>query len=142
MDSIDKMGEDGTLSTLSKRERLQISRTREKLERNLGSISKMNRMPSAIFIVDITKEHIAVAESAKLGIPTFAMVDTNSDPNQISFPIPSNDDSSKSIRKIMQVITDAVKEGLADRDQANAEKEKAKAEKKVIEEKTEEKIEK
>ena len=142
MDSIDKMGEDGTLSTLSKRERLQISRTREKLERNLGSISKMNRMPSAIFIVDITKEHIAVAESAKLGIPTFAMVDTNSDPNQISFPIPSNDDSSKSIRKIMEVITDAVKEGLADRDQANAEKEKAKAEKKVIEEKAEETIEK
>ena len=142
MDSIDKMGEDGTLSTLSKRERLQISRTREKLERNLGSISKMNRMPSAIFIVDITKEHIAVAESAKLGIPTFAMVDTNSDPNQISFPIPSNDDSSKSIRKIMEVITDAVKEGLADRDQANAEKAKAKAEKKAIEEKTEETTEK
>ena len=137
MDSIDKMGEDGTLSTLSKRERLQISRTREKLERNLGSISKMNRMPSAIFIVDITKEHIAVAESAKLGIPTFAMVDTNSDPNQISFPIPSNDDSSKSIRKIMEVITDAVKEGLADRDQANAEKEKSKAEKKAVEEKPE-----
>ena len=142
MDSIDKMGEDGTLSTLSKRERLQISRTREKLERNLGSISKMNRMPSAIFIVDITKEHIAVAESAKLGIPTFAMVDTNSDPNQISFPIPSNDDSSKSIRKIMEVITDAVKEGLADRDQANAEKAKAKEEKKSIEEKTEETTEK
>ena len=92
-------------------------------------------MPSAIFIVDITKEHIAVAESAKLGIPTFAMVDTNSDPNQISFPIPSNDDSSKSIRKIMEVITDAVKEGLADRDQANAEKAKAKEEKKAIEEK-------
>ena len=135
MDSIDKMGEDGTFDTLSKRERLQISRTREKLERNLGSISKMNRMPSAIFIVDITKEHIAVAESAKLGIPTFAMVDTNSDPNQISFPIPSNDDSSKSIRKIMEVITDAVKEGLADRDQANAEKAKAKEEKKAIEEK-------
>ena len=142
MDSIDKMGVDGTLSTLSKRERLQISRTREKLERNLGSISKMNRMPSAIFIVDITKEHIAVSESAKLGIPTFAMVDTNSDPNQISFPIPSNDDSSKSIRKIMEVITDAVKEGLADRDQANAEKAKAKAEKKAIEEKTEETTEK
>lgn len=142
MDSIDKMGEDGTLATLSKRERLQISRTREKLERNLGSISKMNRMPSAIFIVDITKEHIAVAEAAKLGIPTFAMVDTNSDPNLISFPIPSNDDSSKSIRKIMEIITDAVKEGLADREQANAEKAKAKAEKKAVEEKTEETTEK
>jgi small subunit ribosomal protein S2 len=114
---------------LSKRERLQISRTREKLERNLGSISKMNRMPSAIFIVDITKEHIAVAESAKLGIPVFAMVDTNSDPNQISYPIPANDDSSQSIGKIMQVVTDAIKEGLLDKEQANAEKAKLKAEK-------------
>ena len=132
MDTIDKMGEDGTLGTLSKRERLQISRTREKLERNLGSISKMNRMPSAIFIVDISKEHIAVSEAAKLGIPTFAMVDTNSDPNLISFPIPSNDDSSKSIRKIMEVVTDAVKEGLSEREKDNA------AKSKVIVEKNEE----
>ena len=116
MDSIDKMGEDGTLATLSKRERLQISRTRGKLEKNLGSISKMNRMPSAIFIVDISKEHIAVSEAAKLGIPTFAMVDTNSNPNNVSFPIPSNDDSSKSIRKILEVVTEAVKEGISDRD--------------------------
>ena len=122
MDSIDKMGEDGTLATLSKRERLQISRTREKLERNLGSISKMNRMPSAIFIVDISKEHIAVSEASKLSIPTFAMVDTNSNPNNVSFPIPSNDDSSKSIKKILEVVTDAIKEGLSDREQANAEK--------------------
>ena len=129
MDSIDKMGEDGTLATLSKRERLQISRTREKLERNLGSISKMNRMPSAIFIVDISKEHIAVSEASKLSIPTFAMVDTNSNPNNVSFPIPSNDDSSKSIRKILEVITEAVKEGLLDREQANAEKAKQKKEK-------------
>jgi len=129
MDSIDKMGEDGTLATLSKRERLQISRTREKLERNLGSISKMNRMPSAIFIVDISKEHIAVSEASKLSIPTFAMVDTNSNPNNVSFPIPSNDDSSKSIRKILEVITEAVKEGLSDREQANAEKAKQKKEK-------------
>ena len=129
MDSIDKMGEDGTLATLSKRERLQISRTREKLERNLGSISKMNRMPSAIFIVDISKEHIAVSEASKLSIPTFAMVDTNSNPNNVSFPIPSNDDSSKSIRKILEVVTDAIKEGLSDREQANAEKAKQKKEK-------------
>ncbi len=129
MDSIDKMGEDGTLATLSKRERLQISRTREKLERNLGSISKMNRMPSAIFIVDISKEHIAVSEASKLSIPTFAMVDTNSNPNNVSFPIPSNDDSSKSIRKILEVITEAVKEGLSDREQANAEKAKQQKEK-------------
>jgi len=143
MEIIDKMGVDGTLETLSKRERLQISRTREKLERNLGSIAKMKRMPSAIFIVDINKEHIAVAESGKLGIPTIAMVDTNSNPNLISYPIPSNDDSSKSIRKIMETITDAVKEGLADRDQAMAEKAKQKEEKqaaeaKAIEEKKEE----
>ena len=126
MDSIDKMEEDGTLSTLSKRERLQISRTREKLEKNLGSISKMNRMPSAIFIVDIIKEHIAVSEAAKLGIPTFAMVDTNSNPNNVSFPIPANDDSSKSIRKILEVVTNAIKEGLSDREQANVEKAKEK----------------
>ena len=146
MEIIDKMGVDGTLDTLSKRERLQISRTREKLEKNLGSISKMNRMPSAIFIVDINKEHIAVTESAKLGIPTIAMVDTNSNPNLISYPIPSNDDSSKSIRKIIETVTDAVKEGLADRDQAMAEKAKQKADKKaaeekVVEEKKEEKTE-
>ena len=122
MDTIDKMGQDGTLATLSKRERLQISRTREKLEKNLGSISKMNRMPSAIFIVDITKEHIAVSEAVKLGIPTLAMVDTNSDPNNVSFPIPANDDSSKSIRKILEVVTEAIKEGISDREKANTEK--------------------
>jgi len=133
MDTIDKMSEDGTLSTLSKRERLQISRTREKLERNLGSISKMNRMPSALFVVDIVKENIAVAEATKLGIPIFAMVDTNSDPEKVSFPIPSNDDSSKSINKIMSIVTEAVKEGLADRDQANAEKAQAKLDKKAAE---------
>ena len=142
MDSIDKMGEDGTLATLSKRERLQISRTREKLEKNLGSISKMNRMPSAIFIVDITKEHIAVSEAAKLGIPTFAMVDTNSDPNNVSFPIPANDDSSKSIRKILEVVTEAIKEGVSDREQANAEKVKEKAKEKSEQEKNEETTEK
>ena len=139
MDSIDKMGEDGTLATLSKRERLQISRTREKFEKNLGSISKMNRMPSAIFIVDIIKEHIAVSEASKLGIPTFAMVDTNSNPNNVTFPIPANDDSSKSIRKILEVVTDAVKEGLSDREHANAEKakEKEKTEQVKIKETTE-----
>ena len=142
MDSIDKMGEDGTLATLSKRERLQISRTREKLEKNLGSISKMNRMPSAIFIVDIIKEHIAVSEAAKLGIPTFAMVDTNSNPNNVSFPIPSNDDSSKSIRKILEVVTEAVKEGLSDREHANTEKAKEKAKEKAEQEKKEETTEK
>ena len=142
MDSIDKMEEDGTLSTLSKRERLQISRTREKLEKNLGSISKMNRMPSAIFIVDIIKEHIAVSEAAKLGIPTFAMVDTNSNPNNVSFPIPANDDSSKSIRKILEVVTNAIKEGLSDREQANVEKAKEKEKEKTEQVKIKETTEK
>ena len=89
MDTIDKMSADGTLATLSKRERLQISRTREKLDRNLGSIAKMNRMPSALFVVDIVKEHIAVAEAIKLNIPIFAMVDTNSDPKNDRFPYSS-----------------------------------------------------
>lgn len=138
MDTIDKMGQDGTLATLSKRERLQISRTREKLEKNLGSISKMNRMPSAIFIVDITKEHIAVSEAVKLGIPTFAMVDTNSDPNNVSFPIPANDDSSKSIRKILEVVTEAIKEGISDREKANTEKIKEKVKEKTEQPKNEE----
>tara|TARA_Y100001954_G_scaffold139692_1_gene148870 strand:+ start:680 stop:1447 length:768 start_codon:yes stop_codon:yes gene_type:complete len=142
MDTIDKMGQDGTLATLSKRERLQISRTREKLEKNLGSISKMNRMPSAIFIVDITKEHIAVSEAVKLGIPTFAMVDTNSDPNNVSFPIPANDDSSKSIRKILEVVTEAVKEGISEREQANTEKFKEKTKEKSEQVKNEETTEK
>ena len=142
MDTIDKMGQDGTLATLSKRERLQISRTREKLEKNLGSISKMNRMPSAIFIVDITKEHIAVSEAVKLGIPTFAMVDTNSDPNNVSFPIPANDDSSKSIRKILEVVTEAVKEGISEREQANTEKFKEKTKEKSEQLKNEETTEK
>ena len=99
-------------------------------------------MPSAIFIVDITKEHIAVSEAAKLGIPTFAMVDTNSNPNNVSFPIPSNDDSSKSIRKILEVVTDAVKEGLSDREHANTEKAKEKAKEKAEQEKKKETIEK
>ena len=142
MDTIDKMGQDGTLATLSKRERLQISRTREKLEKNLGSISKMNRMPSAIFIVDIIKEHIAVSEADKLGIPTFAMVDTNSDPNNVSFPIPANDDSSKSIRKILEVVTEAIKEGISDREQANTEKLKEKTKEKSEQAKNEQTTEK
>ena len=128
METIDKMIEDGTMDTLSKRERLQISRTREKLEKNLGSISKMNRMPSAIFIVDINKEHIAVSEALKLGIPSFGMVDTNSNPNLISYPIPSNDDSSKSISKILATVTEAIKEGISERieynNQQNSQKKK------------------
>ena len=142
MEMIDKMTEDGTIDTLSKRERLQISRTRGKLEKNLGSIAKMNRMPSAIFIVDINKEHIAVSEAMKLNIPTFGMVDTNSDPNLVSYPIPSNDDSSKSIDKILGKVIDAIKEGLLEREKLNiqkvAEKSKSKSTSKDLKE-TEEK---
>ena len=115
MAQIDKMEGDGTLKTLSKRERLQISRQRAKLEKNLGSISELTRIPSAIFIVDVLKEKIAVAESNKLGITTFAVVDTNSDPSNIDFPIPANDDATKSISLIMDVVTAAVAEGLSER---------------------------
>lgn len=143
MDIIDKMKEDGTIDTLSKRERLQISRTREKLQKNLGSISNMNRIPSAIFVVDINKEHIAVAEARKLNIPTFAMVDTNSNPNLIEFPIPSNDDATKSIECIVEIVTNAVAEGLEEKNKAveqkameNAKKLKAKKEKETKEETT------
>lgn len=134
MASIDRMMTDGTFDVISKKERLQISRQREKLDKNLGSIADLSRLPAAIFIVDISKEHIAVAEAKKLNIPTFGMVDTNSDPRQVDFPIPANDDSSKSIRLIMQIVTDAVKEGLADRkvDKENAEDEKEENETPVV----------
>ncbi|MFM1932065.1 MAG: hypothetical protein RL226_1368 [Bacteroidota bacterium] len=115
MSQIDKMETDGTFSTLSKRERLQVSRQRAKLEKNLGSIADLSRLPAAIFIVDVKKEHIAVAEAQKLGIPIFAMVDTNSDPRPIDFPIPANDDASKSIAKILDVICGAIGEGLSER---------------------------
>lgn len=115
MSSIDKMGEDGTLATLSKRERLQLSRTRAKLEKNYGTIAEMTRVPAAIFVIDVLKEHIAVKEAKKLGIPTFAMVDTNSDPRGIDFIIPSNDDATKSIAKILDKVTEAINEGLEER---------------------------
>ena len=134
MDSIDKMNEDGTIDTLSKRERLQISRTREKLEKNLGSIAKMNRIPSAIFVVDITKEKIAIAEAKKLNIPCFAMVDTNSDPNLVDFPIPANDDATKSIECIVEILTNAVAEGLAEKNKAIEEKAMENAKKRKTEE--------
>ena len=124
MSQIDKMEQDGTLTTLSKRERLQVSRQRAKLEKNLGSISDLTRIPAAIFIVDVMKEHIALAEAKKLGIPVFAMVDTNSDPRPVDFPIPSNDDAGRSIALVMDVLAQAVAEGLqerkADKDQAEA----------------------
>ncbi|MEN8788541.1 MAG: 30S ribosomal protein S2 [Flavobacteriaceae bacterium] len=115
MASIDRMKKDGTFNTLSKKERLQVDRLRAKLEKNLGSISDMTRLPGAIFVVDIMRENIAVKEAQKLKIPIFAMVDTNSDPRAIDFVIPSNDDASKSIEIIMSKVTDAVAEGLAER---------------------------
>ncbi len=117
MSQIDKMGSDGTLNVLSKRERLMISRQRAKLERDLGSISDLTRLPSAIFIVDVKKEHIAVKEAKKLNIPTFGIVDTNSDPNDVDFIIPANDDATKSIELIMDVVTKAIAEGLGERKQ-------------------------
>ena len=127
MNSIDKMTEDGTIDTLSKRERLQVSRTRAKLEKNLGSIASMNRLPAALFIVDIHRENIAVAEAKKLGIPTFAIVDTNSDPSKVDFPIPANDDASRSIEKIIGLVCESIQEGLSER---GAEKEAAESTKK------------
>jgi len=115
MSSIDRMKQDGTFMTLSKKERLQVDRLRAKLEKNLGSISEMSRLPGALFVVDTTREHIAVAEALKLSIPIFAMVDTNSDPRVIDYAIPSNDDASKSIDKIMSRVSEAVIEGLQNR---------------------------
>ena len=115
MSQIDKMEQDGTLATMSKRERLQVSRQRAKLEKNLGSISDLTRIPAAVFIVDVKKEHIALAEAKKLGIPVFAMVDTNSDPRPVDFPIPANDDASRSVATIMDVMIQAIAEGLHER---------------------------
>ena len=123
MSQIDKMEQDGTLNNLSKRERLQVSRQRAKLEKNLGSISDLTRIPAAIFIVDVMKEHIALAEAKKLGIPVFAMVDTNSDPNLVDYPVPANDDAFKSIQIITEYISAAMEEGLNER---KKEKEEAK----------------
>jgi small subunit ribosomal protein S2 len=134
MQTIDKMIADGTFDSLSKRERLQVTRQRAKLEKQLGSIADMNRLPGAIFIVDIMREHIAVKEAQKLNIPTFALVDTNSNPKEVDFAIPGNDDASKAIKVILEYVTDAVKEGLsarkADKDEAPAEKKEKKAAKK------------
>lgn len=142
MSSIDKMQVDGTFDTLSKRERLQIQRQRDKLEKTLGGIAELTRLPAAIFIVDITKEHIALQEAKKLNITTFAMVDTNSDPTKVEFPIPSNDDASKSIAVILDKVANAIMEGMDER-QAGKEKaaaqEKREAEKKAADKKAAEK---
>jgi small subunit ribosomal protein S2 len=131
MSSIDKMATDGTFLNLSKRERLQVTRQRAKLEKTLGSIIDLTRLPSALFIVDVTKEHIAVREAKRLGIPVFAMVDTNSDPSDIEFPIPANDDASKSISLIIGILCQAIEEGLNER-KIEKDKEPQLKDKKVI----------
>jgi small subunit ribosomal protein S2 len=150
MASIDKMATDGTWETLSKRERLFKTRQREKLEKNFGSIAEMTRIPAAIFIVDVLKENIALKESVRLNIPTFAMVDTNSDPRDVDFPIPSNDDATKSIAIILDHVTEAIREGLAERktakeqqeaDKKEQEAKKAEAKSKADEKKAEDKKE-
>ncbi len=115
MAAIDKMSKDGTFDNLSKREKLQITRQRAKLEKTLGSIADMVRLPSALFVVDVMKEHIAVAEANRLGIPVFAMVDTNSDPSNVDFVIPANDDASKSVEIILDTICAAITEGMEER---------------------------
>jgi small subunit ribosomal protein S2 len=125
MKAIDTMAEDGTFDKISKRERLQITRERAKLDKNLGSIVDMKKVPTAIFVVDVTKEKIAVAEAKKLGLPIFAMVDTNSDPS-VDFPIPANDDASKSIALIVDIMAKAITEGL---NEHKAEKKEQKASK-------------
>jgi len=130
MASIDKMATDGTFDNMSKRERLQITRQRAKLEKNLGSIADLTRLPAAMFVVDISKEYIAVREANRLNIPVFAMVDTNSDPNMVNFPIPANDDASKSISLVIDKVCDAILEGLEER---KLEREKEAASKENIE---------
>lgn len=115
MSNIDKMIKDGTFDTLSKREKLQVTRQRAKLEKMLGSIQDMSRLPTALFVVDVMKEHIAVKEANKLGIPIFGIVDTNSDPTDIDFVIPANDDATKVIELIMGYLAEEIKEGLQER---------------------------
>ena len=145
MSSIDKMMKDGTADTMSKRERLQMTRQREKMGKIFGSVADMSRLPAALFIVDIKKEHIALAEAKNLGIPVFAMVDTNSNPNDVDFVIPANDDATKSIELIVGNMCEMIKEGLGERkaakqkadEEAQKEKEKeTKAEVESVEEKS------
>ncbi len=121
MNNIDRMLADGTLTSVTKKERLTLTRERNKLEKVLGGVANLNRLPHAVFIVDIHHEHIALAEAHKLGLRTYAMVDTNSDPNLVDFPIPANDDASKSIRLITNFVTDHIKEGLELRRKAKEE---------------------
>lgn len=137
MAMIDRMKKDGTFLTLSKKERLQVDRLRAKLEKNLGSISEMTRLPGALFVVDTMREHIAVKEAQKLNIPIFAMVDTNSDPRPIDYVIPANDDASKSIEIVMSQVTDAIAAGLAERKSEKQGEREGKEEPNVAAQKTE-----
>ena len=132
MAAIDRMKTDGTFNTLSKKERLQVDRMRAKLEKNLGSISEMTRLPGALFVVDIRREHIAVREAQKLNIPIFAMVDTNADPRDIDFAIPANDDASKSIDKILGLVTQSIAAGTSERQKERDEANAAKTEGEVV----------
>ena len=134
MTQIDKMSTDGTFDNISKREKLQITRQREKLEKNLGSIADLTRLPSAVFIVDVMKEHIAVSEANRLAIPVFGIVDTNSNPNNIDYVIPANDDATKSIEVIMNAICAAAKEGLEERKVEKADETAAEAQQAATEE--------
>ena len=137
MANIDRLFADGTYDKLSKRENLQIRRKREKLEKNLGSIADLTRLPSALFVVDVLKEQIAVREANRLGIPVFGIVDTNSDPDNIDFVIPANDDASTSIEVIMTACCEAISEGLEERKVEKADQDAAEAEAEAIEEKEE-----
>jgi small subunit ribosomal protein S2 len=125
MQNIDRMLQDGSLESVTKKERLTLTRERNKLEKVLGGIANLNRLPAAIFIVDISHEHIALEEANKLGMRTFGMVDTNSDPNAVDYPIPANDDASKSISMIVNYMVGAIREGLEEREKAKSEKEPA-----------------
>ena len=128
MTEIDKMTADGTFDNLSKREKLQISRQRAKLELTLGSIADMNKLPNALFVVDVMKEHIAVAEAKRLGIPVFAIVDTNSDPSNVDYVIPANDDSTAAVEIIVSAICAAISEGLQERKAEGKSQEKGEGE--------------
>ena len=136
MAAIDRMKKDGTFETLSKKEKLQVERLRSKLEKNLGSISEMTRLPGALFVVDIKRENIAIKEAQKLKIPIFAMVDTNSDPREVNYVIPSNDDATKSIDKILSLVVDAIGNGLKERkDEKEAQENEKESKEKVENEK-------
>ena len=132
MDTYEKMQKDGSFESLTKKERLMLTRENDKLDKILGGIAQLNRLPAAVFVVDMVKEHIAIAEASKLNIPTFAIVDTNANPDLVDSAIPANDDASKAIAVIMEYLTDAIQEGLAERNKAKeAKKDEAKEEEKV-----------